>query len=156
MENLNRVQKIRIIFDKKICRMEDHDKRCWAYGHSYAVSAFCALLATKRGQNAELATIAGLMHDIYSFLESSENHAVKGAEMTREILEKLKILTKEEIDLICTAIKHHTDKDKKFSDFDEILIDADVMHHAFYDVTIDPDPDEASRFDAIMIELGLK
>jgi HD superfamily phosphodiesterase len=35
--------------------------------HMVAASQFCALIALKRGENAELATIAGLLHDIYAY-----------------------------------------------------------------------------------------
>ena len=98
--------------------------------HMNSVSQFCALVALKRGENVELATMAGLVHDFYTFKTlDAENHAEKGALLAREVLNKLKISTDGEIDIICTAIHNHSSKGNVHSAFDEVLIDADVLQH---------------------------
>ena len=46
--------------------MDAEERRC-AYLHLYGVAQACAMLALKRNENAELAIIAGMLHDIYSY-----------------------------------------------------------------------------------------
>lgn len=117
------------------------------YIHMHAVSQVCALIALKRGEDAELATIAGLLHDIASLrnhdIESykihgltSANHAEKGAEIAMEILLAMNITTPQENEIICTAIRKHSDKDVIDTPFDEVLKDADVFSHGISNVAL--------------------
>lgn len=46
-------------------KMEDGDKRLKAISHLHGVALAAAVLAKKRGENAEFATMAGLLHDMY-------------------------------------------------------------------------------------------
>lgn len=49
-------------------------------------------LSMKRKENVELAVIAGMLHDIYSYANmDSQDDAHKGAEMARNILTSLNI-----------------------------------------------------------------
>ena len=115
------------------------------YTHLYQVSQCCALIALRRGKNAELATIAGILHDI-AYLKSNEknsniigltgeNHAEYGSQIALEILQELNITTSEENNIICTTIQKHIYKNVIDTPFDEILKDADVLAHGLYNVT---------------------
>lgn len=98
----------------------------------------CALIAAKRKENIELATIAGMLHDIAKFIalgDSDENHAVQGAKTALEWLQEINITTKDENVLICNAISNHDNKYKIDSPFDEVLKDADVLSHGLFNVT---------------------
>ena len=89
---MNRIEKVRKVVDEILLNMADNDERRCAYLHLYGVSQACALLAKKRKQNVELAVMVGMLHDIYSYATMDTcDHAHKGAEMAREILESLKI-----------------------------------------------------------------
>ncbi|SEH31900.1 hypothetical protein [Selenomonas sp. KH1T6] len=55
--------------------------------------------------------------------------------MAREILLRNALADPKEIDCICSAIYHHDDKLLTDEPFDEVLKDADVMHHTFDDLT---------------------
>ena len=58
------------------------------------------MLAIKRNEDIELAVIAGILHDIYSYANmDSRDHAQKGAEMAKDILERSVIFTGTEQDL---------------------------------------------------------
>ncbi len=76
-------------------------ERRTAYVHLYGVSQVCAILATKRKENVELATIAGMLHDIstYTTMDTTE-HAHKNAIMSKELLVGLNIFTETEIEYI--------------------------------------------------------
>lgn len=111
----------------------------------------------KRSENAELATIAGMLHDIYSYSSTdTSDHAHKGAALARRILNSLQSFSNNEIDIICNAIYNHSDKGSKGSPFDEVLIDADVMQHCLYNPLSDVAEHEKRRFANLRSEFGLQ
>lgn len=108
-----------------------------AYAHLYGVSYMSALIAAKRGLNVELATMAGMLHDIASFIledVTSADHAEKSAVLSMTILQELDISSPEENIIICGAIKKHSNKNDIDSLFDEVLKDADVFAHGLYNM----------------------
>ena len=154
---MNRIEKVREVVDKILLHMTDNEERRCAYLHLYGVSQACALLALKRKENVELATIAGMLHDIYSYANMNPlDHAHKGAEMAREILDSLQIFSEEEQDLICTAIYYHSDKAEVHGWLDEILKDADVMQHVLYNPMLVDERKELKRYSLIKNEFGLE
>ena len=108
------------------------EKRTSAVAHLYGVSLAATVIAQKRGLDAELLSMAAMLHDLYAYQSGAyDDHAHKGAELAREVLGKLPALTTpEETELICSAIYHHDDKPTADSPTDEALKDADVIHHA--------------------------
>ena len=128
-----RVDTIRAYVDRMLLENQDDvDRRC-GYVHLYGVGQAAALLALKRGYNrdyAELAHIAGMLHDFISYQgKDGPNHAHECEPVVREILMETKEFTLEEVDMICQAVYHHGDKHTVHSEFDEIIKDADVMQH---------------------------
>jgi ribosomal-protein-alanine N-acetyltransferase len=100
--------------------------------------------------------MAGMLHDFYTYkFGDSKNHAEKGAILAREVLNELKITNDSETDMICSAIHNHTSKSSRFSSFDEVLIDADVMQHGLYNYTLPIMSHETERFNSIISEFGL-
>lgn len=153
---MNRIEKVREYVDAVLLNMSDTAERRCAYLHLYGVSQACALIALKRGENAELATIAGMLHDIYSYARmDTKDHAHRGAIMARETLSSLQIFDDKEMETICTAIYHHSDKGAQHSAFAEVLIDADVMQHCLYNPLFDVEEKEKHRYAALKAELGL-
>ena len=129
----DRIEKVREYVDGILLAMTDSAERRCAYLHLYGVAQAAAMIAMKRGENVELAIAAGMLHDIYTYsMMDSREHGPKGAIMAREILEKLALFTKEEIDTICHAIDCHSDKEGTHMPLDEVLIDADVWQHYLY------------------------
>ncbi len=153
---MNRIEKVREVVDGILVSMTDEEERRCAYVHLYGVAQACGLLAQKRNDNVELSIISGMLHDIYSYANMDfADHALKGSSMAREILIQLAIFTEEEIDKICMAICHHSDKLLTHSAFDEILKDADVMQHIFYNPLFETKPHEKERYLNIISEFGL-
>lgn len=125
--------------------------------HLYGVAQACALLAKKRKQNSGLAVIAGMLHDIYSNATmDASDHAHKGAVMSREILESLKLFAEDEITSICLAIYNHSDKAIVHGDLDEILKDTDVMQHVLYNPLFNIKKHERERYVLLMNEFGVE
>ena len=80
-------KKVFHILEKNI---DDADKRAKAVAHLHGVALAAAILAKKRGENAELATMAGLLHDLWAYKSGSyDDHAHLGSDYSRKVLEKM-------------------------------------------------------------------
>ncbi len=153
---MNRIEKVREYVDTVLLHISDTTERRCGYLHLYGVSQACALIALKRKENVELATIAGMLHDIYFYSTmDSKDHAHKGSVMAREILTSLKNFAEEEIEMICSAIYNHSSKGSKHPSFDEVLIDADVLQHCLYNLLYDIAEHEKQRYENLKLEFGL-
>lgn len=130
-----RIDLVRKLLDDDLKLIKDEEiKRC-AYVHLYGVGQAAAFLAMKRGYDkntAELAEVAGMLHDYTTYIyDDRKNHAEKSADSARAILSKIPEFSSEEIEQICKAISSHSNKDEIDGFFDEILKDADEMQHYF-------------------------
>ena len=136
--------------------MDDNQKRSNAVAHLHGVSLAAVMIAKKRGENAELAAMAGLLHDLHAYKSGSyDDHAHKGADYTRKVLSELGITDERETEIICSAIWHHDSKDVVDSPMDEILKDADVIHHSLGDPTKDVKEHEKVRYEKLCREFGI-
>jgi len=152
----NRIEKLRVYIDKILLNMKDSEERRCAYLHLYGVSQACSMIALKRNQDVELATMAGMLHDLYSYkTTNTENHAEYGAVLARQILEELELTNDRETDLICSAIHNHSSKGAAHSTFDEVLIDADVLQHCLYNPIFPVMEHEKQRFQNLLNEFGI-
>ena len=151
-------------------KVDDLIMECGAYAgeffsHLYSVSKFGALLALKRGLNPEIAATCGMLHDIYQVTAgTSEQHGAKGALVAEEILREIGLYSDEEIKIITTAIHWHSKKRKFHGPYDELLKDADVMCHFFYNTDFPvrymgmfPHLEKGrQRYESLLLELGIK
>ena len=104
-----------------------------------------------RAENCELVAIAGLLHDMYAYTAGTyEDHAHKGAELARTMLDEIGVTDEKETEQICSAIYHHDDKLVIDSPFDEVLKDADVMHHTFHDPARPVKDKEKARYEKLL------
>ena len=132
-----RLDEARNIIDPLIKGIRDEEAKRGAYVHLYGVGLMASLIALKRGcprNIAELAEIAGMLHDLLTYVdraEDTDDHAHKCADYAREhVLKNLKSFTDEELDMIYSGIYNHSDKHVQGSMFDEIIKDADAAQHA--------------------------
>lgn len=152
----SRIERVRELVDEILLNMSDPTERRCAYLHLYGVAQACALLALKREENVELAVIAGMLHDIYSYSAmDSQDHAHKGAQMAHQLLTSSDLFNKEEINSICTAIYNHSDKANIHTSLDEVLKDADVMQHVLYNPLFEIKEHEQQRFHSLRLEFNL-
>lgn len=148
---MTRLTLIRRRMDALTAMNPDPDARRTALIHLYGVSQACAGLALRRGVDAELAAVAGMLHDIYSCAHGySPEHARLGAPMAQRLMEELGCFTPEEVAAVCNAIAVHSDKAGKHDPLAEVLIDADVLQHCLYDPAQPPQPAERTRFERLM------
>ena len=130
-----RIDSVRAVLDAAIKNIPDEEKKRCAYIHLYGTGQAAAFLTMKRGgdrQTAELAEIAGMLHDYAKYTEGSKvEHAERSARSAETLLRELGEFSDAEIRMICNAIAAHSDKDVTGSPFDEVLKDADEMQHYF-------------------------
>ena len=153
---MGRLKELRKIVDAEINRMENPDKRTGAVAHLYGVSLAATMIAQKRGLDAELLSMAAMLHDLHAYKTGSyDDHAHKGADLARQILGELGLTNQEETDAICSAIYHHDDKLIVDSPMDEALKDADVIHHCMNDLSKAIKDKEKVRFANLCAEFGM-
>ena len=153
---MSRLKKLRKYVNKELNHMEDADSRIGAAAHLYGVSLAATMIARKRGLDVEIASMAAMLHDIYAYKTGSyEDHAHKGAELAREILEELGLTNGVETDVICAAVYHHDDKLSVDTPMDEVLKDADVIHHCMNDMSKAIKEKERARFEQLCTEFGM-
>ncbi|MBP3611064.1 MAG: HD domain-containing protein [Lachnospiraceae bacterium] len=130
---LTRIDSVRKQLDEMLKQCEDKETSRNGYVHLYGVGQACALIALHRGHDrkyAELAEIAGMLHDYSTYKDGTrENHAEKSSIEAERILRSIPQFTPEEISIVCQAISKHSDKEQVHTEFDEILKDADDMQH---------------------------
>lgn len=136
----DRMEVIREIVSRLLEQAPNDSLRASGYVHMFGVAQNCVLIAMKRGEDAELAAIAGYLHDISSYMEGySADHARKSAKISRKIMAETELFASGEIDQVCTAILFHSEKKAVHGPLDEILKDADVMQHCLFN------PDHISK-----------
>ena len=79
---MTRIAAVQRCIDKLLSNVPDEAERLHGFAHLHGVSQACALLAQRRGLDAELAATAGLLHDMafYATLDSTD-HAARSAAM---------------------------------------------------------------------------
>jgi predicted hydrolase (HD superfamily) len=153
---VNRIEALHQKIDAILLPVGDPGWRRKFYVHLYGVASFAALLAEKRGIDPELATAAGLLHDLSAVTAGNyDNHCVLSADMARELLGDMPDFSDGEISLIHTAILRHDDRHLVHTPFDEILKDADILAPHCLDVTKPAGENARERLAAMKAELGL-
>ena len=153
---MSRLKELRKYVDEELNKIEDADKRNSAIVHLYGVSLAATMIAKKRGLDSEIASMAAMLHDLHAYKTGSyDDHAHKGAELARKILNELRLTDEAETEMICSAIYHHDDKLVTDGSMDEVLKDADVIHHCMNDLSKPIKEKEQSRFDKLCAEFGM-
>ena len=153
---MGRLKELRKYVDARLNALPDPDKRNGAIVHLYGVSLAATMIAKKRGIDPEIMSMAAMLHDLHAYESGSyDDHAHKGAELARNILNELGLTTEDETDIICSAIYHHDDKLVVDSREDEVLKDADVIHHCMNDLSKNVKDKEKARYSALCQEFGM-
>jgi len=133
---MDRLELVRTEIDAILLNQENVNVRPEGYIHLYGVAQNCTMLAIKRKLNVELCTIIGMLHDIYTYkIGYAKEHALLGAIEAENLLRDLEVFTEEEIEVIKTAISHHSDKKTIHDKYSELLKDADVLQNSLYNTS---------------------
>lgn len=153
---ISRLEALHEAVDAILLPIEDAVWRRKFYVHLYGVSECAAFLAKKRGLNAELAAVAGMLHDISAATAGNyDDHCNLSAEQGQEILQKLGMFTEAEMKVVHQAIVNHDFRGQIDSPFDEVLKDADILHPHLNQITRPVGDKGRARLEAMYEELGL-
>ena len=159
----DRLEKLRYVINGLV--METGHYASEFFSHLYSVSMFATMLSLKRGLDPEIAATCGMLHDIYQVTAgTSLEHAIMGAKVADEILRQTGLYSDEEIQIITTAISWHSKKRKFHGPYEELLKDADVMSHYFYNLDFALRHMDyfrylqkgSERYESLLVELGIK
>ena len=159
----DRLEKLRSKIDSLINKQGAHAGEF--FSHLYSVSMFASMLALKRGLDPDIAAACGMLHDIYQVTDGTgAQHAAKGAKIADKMLKQTGLYSDGEIQTITTAIAFHSKKKKQHGPYDELLKDADVMSHFFYNIDAAIQGRDFirhlnkgnERFESLLLEFGLK
>lgn len=138
-QNLSRSEKIeRKIIDLILASKIPEDKRessiFWELKHSSGCIQIARILAEKRDLDIELAEVAAAAHDIYVIIHGTyKNHAKLGAPIAEKLLQKTGGFPEKEINIITSAIAHHSEKGIRSNDpYVELIKDADAFDCSLY------------------------
>lgn len=116
-----------------------------AYFHSIQVAQIAMMLANERNLDLELSAIIGLFHDYAQFIRlNSFNHALYSSEMVSDLLQQYNF-NDDEINIIVTAIKNHSNKDRIHDAYSELIKDADLLVKYYDDPSTIFKPFEQNR-----------
>ena len=154
---MNRLEKVRKVVDNILIKQSNINERHCGYIHSYGVASNCSLLGLKRGLNSELCAIAGMLHDISRYKNGSDlEHARLSSLDARKIMNEIKSFSDEEINIVCSAISKHSNKQDIDDYYDEVLKDADVLSHYLNFSRFQVQEKERDRLNKLFKELGIK
>jgi len=154
---MNRLESVRHLVDRILHSGSDPEACRSGFVHLYGVSAAATLLAHLRGLDAELAAVAGMLHDVAAYeTGEEEDHAARSAERARELLTDLGGFAAEEIGAIVRAIACHSEKGSIDTAFAELLKDADVLQRYLYDPAVPAHPRHRVRRDRLVAGLRLR
>ena len=150
-----RIDYISELVTEKLAESLSSSDQIWASSHLFGVAGNAALLAGMRGQDIELAYIAGLLHDLYKFTTKTvDRHAEDGAAFAKPLLEESGLFSQKETESVCGAIYFHSDKAHRHLPLDEILKDADVMQSVLASGACDVSRKQAARWESLKKEFG--
>jgi uncharacterized protein len=151
---MNRARQVHSKVDAILQGQPDDLVRRTAFFHLYGVSAFCALLAVRRGLNAEICATAGILHDL-SYYQTGDpsNHAQRSASRAEQLLAALGLFSPDEVDAISEAISAHSAKGQINGPVAEVPKDADVLMHYLFNPGLDV-WDKVTRLKSVLTELG--
>jgi len=143
---MNRLEQVREIVDGILHGLENPENKRCGFIHLYGVSLTAMFLADRRGIDPELPGVAGMLHDLASYETGDPaDHAQRSGERAAGILRELGTFASAEIDTVQSAIAHHSDKAGVHGPIDELMKDADVLQHHYYNPGLPPHPKDSER-----------
>lgn len=120
-----------------------------SYSHMFQVETICVFLAKHRGLDPELCAIIGMMHDLSVPLDMNTfQHAARSADLAKKLFEETALFSDEEQEIMVSAIRNHSHKERVDDGYSELLKDADVISHDFEgDALKDAELDRLMRLD---------
>ncbi|BFH62763.1 CHAP domain-containing protein [Paenibacillus azoreducens] len=152
----SRIESIRVLVNEMLQTMDSSVEKSNACVYLYGVSTFASMLAMKRGQNSELAAIAGLLHHYYFYKTGiAEFPGPNSSEAVRPLIRDIKIFSNEERMIILQAIFYQDDRKQIHGPYEEIIKDAIVLQMFFQTTGSQTYHLDAHRLQNVLDELAI-
>ncbi|MBP1737038.1 MAG: hypothetical protein H6Q60_919 [Oscillospiraceae bacterium] len=100
----------------------------WERLHMASCARLGWIMAQEAGENPQLAACACAIHDIGRILTGKQaGHAERGYEPAKVFLRQTGLFSAEEVELLATAVKNHSNKSEVGHPIEEIVKNADVV-----------------------------
>ncbi len=153
---MDRLELVRGVVDGVLRQQLDAEEARCGFVHLYGVAMAAMLLAIRRGHDPQLAAVAGMLHDIWTYkVGDPTDHATLSALEADRILAGLGCFTPAEREEVCRAIARHGAKERVDGKLDELLKDADMLQHYLYNPALKPDFLQSDRLQRVWRELSL-
>lgn len=124
--------------------------------HLYGVSNFASMLAIRRGQDQEVAGIAGLLQGYYFYKTGIKDFpGPNSADAVRPILRSTQLFSDDELHVILRAIFYHEDILRAHGPYEEIIKDAVLLQMYFQNTGIYSSKAVIRRLHDVFNELGI-
>lgn len=140
-----------------VYEMQSSFKNQKAWAHLSGVSTFASMLAMRRGQDSEIAAIAGVLHDFYFYktgINTFPGH--NSADAVRPIIRSTQIFTDEEISVILRSIFYQEDRNRVHGPDEEVIKDAILLQRYFQNTGNHLLKTDIHRLQNVFIELGIQ
>lgn len=145
------MKRYEIIKDEVYCILNSDcfgNKRKRGLEHLFSVTTMIQYLALLNQLDVELAAIIGILHDLATYkLNSSFDHANRSSIIANDLLKKDNLFSTDEINIIVTAIKNHSHKERIDDPYSELIKDADILVQYFSEPTAIYSPEKQKRID---------
>jgi len=154
---MDRLEAVRQVVDEILRQQVDVAQGRAGFVHLYGVAAVGVLLALKRGLDPQLAALAGMLHDLWTYQTGlrDSRHGQHSAVLARQILGSHTTLGEAEIEAIAEAIARHSDKLAVDGELAELLKDADVLQYYLYNPVFKQPGGREQRLKRLAQECGL-
>lgn len=154
-KKIKRLESVRVLIQEMPLTTENTSKQ-EAWVHLFGVSNFASMLAMRRGQDLEIAAIAGLLHGFYFYKTGiSDFHGLNSADAVRPILRSTQILTDEELSVILRSIFYQDDRHRVHGPYEEIVKDAILLQMYFHNTGNNLSKTDVHRLQNVFVELGI-
>jgi len=151
-----RFESIKVLVHEMLLSMDGLFNRQEATVHLYGVSTFASMIAMKRGQNPELAAIAGMLHEYYVLKTGiNEFPGPNSAEAVRPIIRDIGMFTEEEQITVLRSIFYQNEGRQSHGPYEEIIKDANVLQLYFHNATYRKHESDKKRLRNVLGELKI-
>lgn len=151
-----RLETVRGLIDEMLNAKENIAKKQEAYLHLSEVSDFASKLAERRGREAEIAAIAGLLHRYYFYKTGIQAFpGPNSADTVRPILRGTQSFTNEELNVILRSIFYQEDRQRTHGPYEEIIKDSSLAWRYLRNTGGNYSTADIHRLRNVFAELGI-
>ncbi len=151
-----RLELVRELIKEMINGIENPARKQEAYVQLSAVSDCASKLAARRGQDAEIAAVAGLLHGYYFYKTGIQSFpGPNSADTVRPLLRATQSFSNEELNVILRSVFYQEERQRIHGPYDEIIKDSILVQRYFDHSGNALSLADIHRLQKVLVELGI-